>query len=75
MAIWGHQDLSEAAAMAEQIIHDGGAVTTPNQKKKWLLTEPRHTHMERMPLPTATAPITRAGCSAKYLSRRPTACR
>lgn len=49
MAIWGHQDLSETAAMAELIIRDGGASTTDKQKAKWLLAEPRHTHMERMP--------------------------
>jgi hypothetical protein len=49
MAFWGHQDLTEVAAMAERIIYDGGAETTPNQKKKWLLAEPRHTYMERLP--------------------------
>ncbi|MFJ6157435.1 hypothetical protein ACIQF8_16265 [Pseudarthrobacter sp. NPDC092184] len=48
MVFWGHHDLTQAAAMAGRIIHDGGAQTTANQKKKWLLAEPRHTHMERM---------------------------
>jgi hypothetical protein len=49
MAFWGHQDLNATAAIAGRIIHDGGAETTPNQKKKWQLATPRHTHMERMP--------------------------
>ncbi|NSX37163.1 hypothetical protein HTS88_12215 [Pseudarthrobacter oxydans] len=49
LAFWGHRDLEEAAAMAERIIHSGGADTTPNQKKKWLLARPRHTHVERIP--------------------------
>lgn len=49
MAFWGHQDLTEVAAMAERIIHDGAAETTSSQKKKWLLAEPRHIHVERLP--------------------------
>lgn len=49
LAFWGHQDLAESAAIAGRIIRAGGAETTVNQKKKWLLAEPRHTHMERLP--------------------------
>jgi hypothetical protein len=49
MAIMGHTDLAEAAAMAERVIQDKGAMITTNQKRKWLSAEPRHTHMERMP--------------------------
>ncbi|MDZ4091737.1 MAG: hypothetical protein U1D68_11090, partial [Arthrobacter sp.] len=40
---------AESAAIAGRIIRAGGAETTVNQKKKWLLAEPRHTHMERLP--------------------------
>lgn len=49
MAVRGHQDLAETAAIAERIIQDRGAMITTNQKRKWLSAEPRHTHMERMP--------------------------
>lgn len=48
IAFWGHQDLGEASAIAGRLIADGGTDTTPNQKSKWLRSEPRHTHMERM---------------------------
>lgn len=49
MAFWEHVDLTEATALAERIIRED-TETTANQKKKWLLAQPRHTHMERIPL-------------------------
>lgn len=49
IAFWGHQDLGEASKTAARLIADGGAETTDKQKEKWLKSEPRHTHMERMP--------------------------
>lgn len=48
MAFWDHVDLAKATAIAEQIIRED-TETTPNQKKKWRLATPRHTHMERIP--------------------------
>ncbi|WP_179017269.1 hypothetical protein [Paenarthrobacter nitroguajacolicus] len=53
MAFWGHHDLAETVAWAKRIIDGGGYDTTANQKKKWLLAKPRHTHMERIPFGTA----------------------
>lgn len=48
MALWGHVDPGQATAIARGIIREETDTTT-NQKKKWLLANPRHTHMERMP--------------------------
>lgn len=48
LAVWGHVDLSQAAAIAERIIREDTGATT-NQKKKWQLAKPRPTHLERIP--------------------------
>lgn len=48
MAFWDHVDLAKATAIAERIIRED-TETTPNQKKKWRLATPRHTHVERIP--------------------------
>lgn len=48
MAFWDHVDLTKAATIAEQIIRED-LETTPNQKKRWRLAQPRHTQLERIP--------------------------
>ena len=48
MAFWEDVDLTSAATIAARLVRED-LETTPNQKKKWRLAEPRHTHLERNP--------------------------